>query len=180
MKLKYIIPLLAFFAMAFLLAKGLTLDPKAIPSTRIDKAAPNFTLPVLSSETEEFNPSELKGKRWILNVWASWCVSCRYEHPVLNDIARAGLAPIVGLNYKDKDDEAAKWLKERGDPYYKSVVDQDGRVGIDWGVIAVPETFIIDEKGNVIYKHTGPITRELVNTEMLPLLTAKATAPSNN
>ncbi len=180
MKLKYIIPLLAFFAMAFLLAKGLTLNPKAIPSTRIDKAAPDFTLPVLSSETDQFSPSELKGKRWILNVWASWGVSCRYEHPVLNDIARAGLAPIVGLNYKDKDDEAAQWLKERGDPYYKSVVDQDGRVGIDWGVIAVPETFIIDEEGKVIYKHTGPITRELVNAEMLPLLTASTnTAPNN-
>jgi len=180
MKLKYIIPLIVFLAMAFLLAEGLSLNPKAIPSTRIDKAAPDFTLPVLSSHTEQFSPSDLEGKRWVLNVWASWCVSCRYEHPVLNDMARAGLAPIVGLNYKDKDDEAVQWLKERGDPYYKSVVDQDGRVGIDWGVIAVPETFIIDEDGNVIYKHTGPITRELVNSEMLPLLTVGNSSASNN
>lgn len=171
MKLKYIIPLLAFLGMAVLLAKGLTLDPKAIPSTRIDKAAPDFNLPVLSTANEQFGPQDLKGRRWVLNVWASWCVSCRYEHPILNDMAEANIAPIVGLNYKDKDDDASRWLTERGDPYYKSVVDADGRVGIDWGVIAVPETFIIDELGNVIYKHTGPITRELVSKEMIPLLT---------
>lgn len=172
MKLKYIIPLLAFLGMAFLLGKGLTLDPRAIPSTRIDKAAPSFELPVLSNAGESFRPEDLKGQRWVLNVWASWCVSCRYEHPVLNDMARAGIAPIVGLNYKDDDDKAAQWLAERGDPYYKAIVDNDGRVGIDWGVIAVPETFIIDEVGNVIYKHTGPVTRKLVNSEMIPLLTA--------
>ncbi len=172
MKLKYIVPLLAFLAMAVLLAKGLTLDPKAIPSTRINKAAPNFDLPVLASTDESFGPEDLKGQRWILNVWASWCVSCRYEHPILNDMASARIAPIVGLNYKDQDNEAINWLAKRGDPYFKSVVDNDGRVGIDWGVIAVPETFIIDEQGDVIYKHTGPITRELVNSEMIPLLTA--------
>jgi cytochrome c biogenesis protein CcmG/thiol:disulfide interchange protein DsbE len=171
MKLKHIVPLLVFIGLALLLAKGLTLDPRAIPSTRIDKAAPSFNLPVLSNLGESFSPEDLKGQRWVLNVWASWCVSCRYEHPILNDMASAGLAPIVGLNYKDKNDEAAQWLAERGDPYYKSVVDNNGRVGIDWGVIAVPETFIIDELGNVIYKHTGPITRELVNSEMIPLLT---------
>jgi cytochrome c biogenesis protein CcmG/thiol:disulfide interchange protein DsbE len=172
MKLNYIIPLLAFFALAALLGKGLTLDPKSIPSTRIDKPAPSFELPVLSTVGEKFRPEDLIGQRWVLNVWASWCVSCRYEHPVLNDMARAGIAPIVGLNYKDEDLKAATWLAERGDPYYKAVVDNNGRVGIDWGVIAVPETFIIDEHGKVIYKHTGPITRELVNNEMIPLLTA--------
>lgn len=172
MKLKYLIPLLAFLGMAVLLGKGLTLNPKAIPSTRIDKAAPSFELPVLAKSGESFRPEDLKGQRWVLNVWASWCVSCRYEHPILNDMASAGIAPIVGLNYKDEDDKAAQWLAERGDPYYKAVVDNKGRVGIDWGVIAVPETFIIDEAGNVIYKHTGPITRELVNSEMIPLLTA--------
>jgi len=172
MKLKYVIPLIAFLAMAVLLGKGLTLDPKAIPSTRLDKPAPIFTLPVLAKPLESFSPEDLKGQRWVLNVWASWCVSCRYEHPILNDMASSELAPIVGLNYKDEDNKAVQWLAERGDPYYKSVVDNDGRVGIDWGVIAVPETFIIDELGNVIYKHTGPITRELVNSEMIPLLTA--------
>ena len=172
MKLKYIIPLLAFLGMAVLLGKGLTLNPKAIPSTRIDKAAPSFELPVLSKPGESFRPEDLKGQRWVLNVWASWCVSCRYEHPLLNEMASAKIAPIVGLNYKDEDDKAAQWLAERGDPYYKAVVDSKGRVGIDWGVIAVPETFIIDEAGKVIYKHTGPITAELVNNEMIPLLTA--------
>jgi len=173
MKLKYIIPLLAFIGTALLLGKGLTLDPKLVPSTRIDKPAPDFTLPVLSSPNESFSPEELKGQRWVLNVWASWCVSCRYEHPILNDMAHSGIAPIVGLNYKDENSKAIQWLAERGDPYYKTAVDNSGRVGIDWGVIAVPETFIIDEAGRVIYKHTGPITRELVNDEMLPLLTAK-------
>ena len=173
MKLKFIIPLLSFIAITFLLAKGLTLNPKAIPSTRINKVAPDFNLAVLSNASETFSPADLKGSRWVLNVWASWCVSCRHEHPVLNEMARAGIAPIVGLNYKDENDKATQWLAQRGDPYYKSVVDQDGRVGIDWGVVAVPETFIIDENGMVIYKYTGPITREIVNTEMLPLLTAK-------
>ena len=171
MKPKYIIPLLAFLAMAVLLGKGLTLNPKLVPSTRIDKVAPSFELPVLSSEGDTFRPEDLIGQRWILNVWASWCVSCRYEHPILNEMARSNIAPIIGLNYKDVDEDAAKWLEKRGDPYLKSVVDSNGRVGIDWGVIAVPETFIIDEIGNVIYKHTGPITRDLVNDEMIPLLT---------
>ncbi len=173
MKLKYLIPLLAFLGTAVLLGKGLTLNPKLVPSTRIDKPAPSFSLPVLSSPNESFSPEDLNGQRWVLNVWASWCVSCRYEHPILNDMARSGIAPIVGLNYKDENSKAIQWLAERGDPYYKTAVDNSGRVGIDWGVIAVPETFIIDEAGRVIYKHTGPITRELVNNEMLPLLTAK-------
>ncbi|MBL4671319.1 MAG: DsbE family thiol:disulfide interchange protein [Arenicella sp.] len=179
MKLKYIVPLLAFFGLAVLLGEGLTLDPKAIPSTRIDKPAPSFELPVLSNSNEKFRPEDLKGQRWVLNVWASWCVSCRYEHPILNDMARAGLAPIVGLNYKDQDDKAAQWLAERGDPYYKAVTDNNGRVGIDWGVIAVPETFIIDEQGTVIYKHTGPINRELINSEMIPLLRVNNQASDN-
>ena len=172
MKAKHLIPLLAFIGMAILLGKGLTLDPKAIPSTRINKPAPNFELPVLSNPSESFSPEDLKGKRWVLNVWASWCVSCRYEHPLLNEMARADIAPIVGLNYKDENDKAIRWLAQRGDPYYKAVTDNNGRVGIDWGVIAVPETFIIDEEGNVIYKHTGPITSEIVDKQMIPLLTS--------
>ena len=171
MKLKYLVPLIAFLALSILLGIGLTLDPRAIPSTMIGKTAPDFNLPVLSNESEYFKPSDLKGERWVLNVWASWCFSCRQEHPILNDLAAQGVAKIIGLNYKDETDKARTWIKQRGNPYYKTVVDTAGSAGIDWGVIAVPETFIIDENGHVIYKHTGPITRQLVRTEMMPLLT---------
>lgn len=173
MKLKYIAPLIAFLAMSTLLGIGLTLDPKAIPSMLIGKTAPEFDLPVLNNEAIRFKPSDLKGERWILNVWASWCFSCRHEHPILNDLAAQGVVKIVGLNYKDETEKAKQWIKQRGNPYYKMVVDITGSAGIDWGVIAVPETFIIDEGGNVIYKHTGPITRALVAKEMMPLLTGE-------
>ncbi len=174
MKLKYLIPLIGFLAMAVLLGIGLTLDPKAVPSTMIGKTAPAFDLPLLDDRKQNFAPKDLTGKRWILNVWASWCVSCRYEHPILNELAASGAVPIVGLNYKDTDPEAIQWLAERGNPYVATPADNKGSAGIEWGVIAVPETFIIDETGTVIYKHSGPITRELVAKEMWPLITAPA------
>lgn len=177
MKLTYLVPFFAFIGLAVLLGIGLTLDPTAIPSTMLGKTAPNFDLPLLnesresSSQSDRFSPSDLKGERWVLNVWASWCFSCRHEHPILNDLAAQNVAKIVGLNYKDESEKATTWIKQRGNPYYKTVVDSAGTAGIDWGVIAVPETFIIDENGDVIYKHTGPITRQLVRDEMMPLLT---------
>ena len=170
MKLKYLIPLLSFLGLALLLGIGLTLDPKAIPSTMIGKPAPEFSLPLLSDNEAQFKPADMKGKRWILNVWASWCVSCRYEHPLLNELAASGAVPIVGLNYKDGEAEAVQWLAERGNPYVATPADINGSAGIEWGVIAVPETFIIDESGTVIYKFSGPITREVVSKEMWPLL----------
>lgn len=173
MKLKHIIPLIFFLALAGLLGVGLMLDPKAIPSTMIGKAAPSFDLPVLNDPSARFSPTDLKGEPWVLNVWASWCFSCRHEHPILNELAAQNIVKIVGLNYKDNNTKAKEWIQQRGDPYYKNVVDNEGFVGIDWGVIAVPETFIIDELGNVIYKHTGPISRQLVFEEMLPLLKGK-------
>ncbi|RBP48609.1 DsbE family thiol:disulfide interchange protein [Arenicella xantha] len=169
MNMRFIGPLVVFIAIAALLGIGLTMNPRDIPSTMLDKPAPNFSLPVLANPQQTFSPSDLKGQRWVLNVWASWCVSCRYEHPLLNQLASNG-ATIVGLNYKDEPDKAAQWLAERGNPYTVSPLDQQGRAGIEWGVIAVPETFIIDEAGNVIYKHTGPITPELVANEFVPLL----------
>lgn len=174
MKLKYLIPLFAFLALAVLLGIGLLLDPKAIPSTLLGKTAPEFELPTLNDPSNNFKPSHLKGERWILNVWASWCFSCRIEHPIFNELASKGVVRIVGLNYKDELPKAKQWIKQRGNPYSITAVDTAGNVGIDWGVIAVPETFIIDEAGNVIYKHTGPITRELLATEMMPLLNASA------
>lgn len=169
MKLKYIAPLIAFVFLCVLLGVGLTLNPKDIPSTRIDKPAPAFTLPELYAPANQFAPQQLIGQRWILNVWASWCVSCRTEHPLFNQIANTTDITLVGLNYKDKGDEAVEWLAARGNPYDFIPTDIQGDVGIDWGVYGVPETFVIDEQGIVIYKHTGPITAKAVQNEILPL-----------
>ena len=171
MKVKFLIPLIAFLAMAALLGIGLFLDPKEIPSALIDKPAPEFYLPLLTKEQEpaNFSPSDMQGKRWILNVWASWCVSCRYEHPLLNQIAAQTDIPLIGLNYKDEADDALKWLERRGNPYSKVVQDFEGNAGIDWGVYGVPETFVINEKGSIIYKFSGPINQNIYLTEIKPL-----------
>jgi cytochrome c biogenesis protein CcmG/thiol:disulfide interchange protein DsbE len=177
MKAKHLIPLILFLAMSLLLGIGLTLDPKDLPSTMINKPAPAFSLNLLQQPEKTFSPADYHGQRWILNVWASWCVACRYEHPLLNEIANKTDIPLVGLNYKDEPDAARKWLQERGNPYDKSPMDIAGNAGIDWGVYGVPETFVIDEAGLVIYKHTGPITADVVNNEILPLF-KPATAES--
>lgn len=167
---KYVLPLLLFILLAVFLAIGLKLDPKEIPSPLIDKPAPNFTLPVLSQPGKQMKPDDLKGQVWLLNVWASWCVSCREEHPVLVEMARQKLTTIIGLNYKDEEAAAQQWLNQFGNPYNASVVDADGRVGIDYGVYGVPETFVIDKRGTVRYKHTGPVTPADVEKIFLPLL----------
>jgi len=172
MKLKFLIPLIAFLAVSLLLGIGLFLNPKEIPSALIDKPAPEFNLSLLG-ETEQnlgnFSPSEMKGKRWILNVWASWCVSCRYEHPLLNQIAEQTDIPLIGLNYKDEPEKARQWLAKRGNPYSKVPQDIEGNVGIDWGVYGVPETFVINEQGNIIYRFAGPINKNIFSTEIEPL-----------
>lgn len=175
MNLKFLVPFVAFIAIALLLGLGLTMNPRAIPSTMINKPAPTFTLPLLANNAEQFSPEDMRGERWVLNVWASWCVSCRVEHPLLNKLANNG-AKIVGLNYKDEPEKATQWLAERGNPYIKSPMDSSGLAGIEWGVIAVPETFVIDENGVVIYKHTGPIDPRLVEDEIQPLLISSAGA----
>ena len=169
MNLKFLVPLVAFFGIAILLGIGLTMNPREIPSTMIDKPAPAFDLALLMDDSQRFKPADLKGQRWVLNVWASWCVSCRIEHPVLNQLARDN-STIIGLNYKDEPENAKQWLAERGNPYRKSPMDIQGLVGIDWGVIAVPETFVIDENGIVIFKHTGPISPEIAENTIMPLL----------
>ena len=129
-----------------------------------------FELPELKlANSETFSPKQLLGQRWILNVWASWCVSCRHEHPLFNQLAQQTNIPIVGLNYKDDAAEAKQWLAERGDPYTFIPTDTAGKVGIEWGVYGVPETFVVDELGNIIYKHTGPITLNIVQAEIRPL-----------
>ncbi|MDQ7990584.1 MAG: DsbE family thiol:disulfide interchange protein [Candidatus Dactylopiibacterium sp.] len=167
MKTRALIPLAVFVALVALLAVGLTLNPREIPSPLIDKPAPAFTLPQLQKEGP-LALADMRGQVWLLNVWASWCVACREEHPVLVDFARRGVVPVVGLNYKDKRDEALAWLAAHGDPYATSIVDADGRVGIDYGVYGVPETFLVDANGRIRHKHIGPLTPEAIEREILP------------
>lgn len=168
MKAKALIPLALFVGLVALLGIGLTLKPREIPSPLIDKPAPAFRLAQLHQPEASLSLADMQGKVWLLNVWASWCVACREEHPVLIDFARRGVLPVVGLNYKDKRPEALGWLKEHGDPYVVSIVDADGRVGIDYGVYGVPETFLIDAKGRIRYKHIGPVTPEAIEREFMP------------
>ncbi len=168
--LKFAIPLAIFVGLCVFLAIGLTRDPREIPSPFIGKAAPDFTLTRLHQPEAKFTPAEMKGKVWLLNVWASWCVSCRVEHPVLNEMSRRGIVPIVGLNYKDARADATRWLDQHGNPYSLSVWDGDGKVGIDYGVYGAPETFVIDKQGVIRYKQIGPITPEVLEKKLLPLL----------
>jgi len=168
--LKFILPLLLFIVLAVFLALGLNLHPSEIPSPLIDKPAPVFSAPKLQSPEEKLSPADLKGKVWLFNVWASWCASCRLEHPILNQLAKQKAVIIIGLNYKDEPIAAKGWLAQLGNPYDVSIMDQDGRIGIDWGVYGVPETFVVDKHGLIRYKHTGPVTAEDVPQIFLPLI----------
>jgi len=141
-----------------------------VPSPLIGKPAPQFQLPQLHDPAKNFAPKELLGKVWVLNVWASWCAACRDEHPVLADFAKSGLVPLFGLNYKDQRDDAIAWLKRFGDPYQVSLVDTDGRVGIDYGVYGVPETYVIDKLGVIRYKRIGPVTPAILKEKIVPLI----------
>lgn len=169
--LKFIIPLLLFIVIAVFLALGLNLKPSEIPSPFINKPAPEFSAPKLDTPEQRLTPADLKGKVWLFNVWASWCVSCRAEHPILNQLAQQNAIVIIGLNYKDQPGDANNWLKTFGNPYNVSIMDQDGRIGIEYGVYGVPESFIIDKKGLIRYKHTGPVSAEDVQKVFLPLIT---------
>jgi cytochrome c biogenesis protein CcmG/thiol:disulfide interchange protein DsbE len=168
--LKFVIPLALFLALAVFFAIGLTRDPREIPSPFIGKAAPAFRLQQLADDKLAFTPEEMRGKVWLLNVWASWCVACRVEHPLLVEMSKQKLVPIVGLNYKDKRDEGLQWLRRFGDPYSLSAYDVEGKVGIDYGVYGVPETFVIDKQGVIRYKQIGPITPEALEKKIMPLV----------
>ena len=170
MKLKLLLPLALFLVIAVFLGVGLTRDPRKLPSTMIDKPAPQFTLKQVSAPEKTFSPQDMKGQVWMLNVWASWCTACRVEHPLLVEIGRSGIVPLVGLDYKDQPDDALKFLQQQGNPYALSALDLDGRVGIDFGVYGVPETFIIDKQGVIRHKQIGPITPEALEKEILPLI----------
>jgi len=168
--LRFAIPLAVFVALAAFLAVGLTRDPREVPSPFIGKPAPDFKLTQLADEKLAFAPEDMKGKVWLLNVWASWCVSCRVEHPLLVEMSKKNVVPIVGLNYKDGRGEGMQWLQRFGNPYSLSAFDADGKVGIDYGVYGVPETFVIDKKGVIRYKQIGPITPEALEKTLLPLI----------
>lgn len=168
--MRYAIPLGIFILMAGLLGYGLKLDPRLIPSPLIDKPAPAFLLARLHAPQHQVSEKDFQGQVWVLNVWASWCVACRAEHEVIKRLSGLGMARVIGLNYKDNPEDARRWLQELGDPYALSLMDRDGRVGIDWGVYGVPETFIIDKDGLIRYKHIGPITLESLDREVIPML----------
>ncbi|MEJ2237404.1 MAG: DsbE family thiol:disulfide interchange protein [Gemmatimonadales bacterium] len=167
-KLKFWLPAGIFVVLTVVLGIGLTLDPREVPSPLIDEPAPPFQLSRLSDPATSFAPADMRGKVWVLNVWASWCVSCRAEHEVLKVLAAEKLVPIVGLNYKDRPQDARQWLDRLGDPYELSVMDNDGRAGIDWGVYGVPETFIIDQQGTIRYKHIGPVDLPALTQVLIP------------
>ncbi len=166
---RFIIPLAIFVVLIVFLAIGLNRDPHEIPSPLINKPAPAFQLAQLKDPSKTFSAEEMKGKVWVLNVWASWCFSCRDEHPLLLQYARSGVLPIYGLNSKDKREDALAWLGELGDPYVLSVSDLDGRVGIDYGVYGAPETYLIDRAGVIRFKQVGPVTPDIWEQKILPL-----------
>jgi cytochrome c biogenesis protein CcmG/thiol:disulfide interchange protein DsbE len=173
--MKFFIPLAAFGILVALLMFGLTNDPKAIPSPFVGKPAPEFELPRLYKPDQTISVREMKGQVWVLNLWASWCVSCRAEHKVLSRLIKEKKIPTVGLNYKDYGtedygDDALQWLATLGNPYYAVAVDTKGMAGIDWGVVGVPETFVMDKKGIVRYKFTGPVYDAAVEEILIPLI----------
>ena len=170
MKAKFLIPLLLFVVLVIFLAVGLNRNPQELPSPLINKQAPAFEVPQLAESNKTFSPDSMKGQVWILNVWASWCVACREEHPVLVELAKSQIAPVIGLDYKDKREDALAMLARQGNPYLLSAFDANGRVGIDYGVYGVPETYVIDKAGIIRFKHIGPLTMQLLNQKIFPLV----------
>jgi len=169
-RLLFLAPALAFAALVVAFAAGLGRDPSVVPSVMIDKPVPSFDLPPVPGKDLGLASADLKGEVSLVNVFASWCVACRAEHPLLMRLAKDGLVPVHGLNYKDAPAAAAAWLGELGNPYTRTGMDLDGRVGIDWGVYGVPETFLIDAEGRIRFKQIGPITPEAWDNEIWPLI----------
>ncbi len=165
-----VLPLVVFVALALLLGVGLQLNPREVPSPLMNKPAPAFNLPQLHQPDQTLGPEALRGQVWLLNVWASWCTSCRLEHPVLVDLARSARVPIYGLNYKDQRSDALVWLERFGNPYQATMYDPKGLVGLDYGVYGTPETFVIDQQGVIRHKQVGPLTVEVLEKTILPLV----------
>ncbi len=187
---RFLWPLIGIVVLVVLLALGLRLDPHDVPSPLVGKPAPLFSLERIGTPQQNFTPQEMRGKVWLLNVWSTWCVSCRQEHPMLVEMAKNKALTLVGLNYKEVRGDGAfdidkiapdaertlalkraqDWLKTHGDPYTLSALDLDGRVGVDYGVYGVPETYVIDKAGLIRMKHTGPITPDVFSGKILPLV----------
>lgn len=166
----FLLPLALFGAIAVLLAMGLTLNPREIPSPLIGNPVPRFELPPVRGRSLGLSSADLRGDVSIVNVFASWCVACKEEHPLFMRMRREGLIPIHGVNYKDQPEDARKWLDDLGDPYTRTGADIDGRVSIDWGVYGVPETFLIDREGRIAYKHIGAVTPDVLDGTLRPLI----------
>lgn len=164
------VPLLLFLGLAVIFGIGLTLNPRDIPSPLIGKPVPEFSLPPVQGRTLGLSSADLTGEVSLVNVFASWCTACRAEHPLLMDLKAKNIVPIHGLNYKDKPDDAEKWLAELGDSYTRTGADIDGRVGIDWGVYGVPETYVIGRDGRIAYKQIGQLTPEILQYKIMPLI----------
>ncbi|RQW26622.1 DsbE family thiol:disulfide interchange protein [Rhodobacteraceae bacterium CH30] len=162
------LPLAVFVVMVGFFAASLDKDPRELPSQRLDKPAPAFTLPLLENPQASFSPAQMHGQVWLLNVWASWCAACRSEHALIGQLAKQ--VPVVGLNQQDEAGAARAWLAELGNSYLATPTDDDGRVSIDYGVYGVPETFVIDKQGVIRYRHLGPVTEQSINDVLLPLI----------
>ncbi|KAB2916393.1 MAG: DsbE family thiol:disulfide interchange protein [Hyphomicrobiaceae bacterium] len=163
-------PIVAFVLLSLVLAFGLTRNARDLPSALIGKPVPEFSLPPVKGRTLGLSSADLKGEVSLVNVFASWCVACRYEHPFFMELTRSGAVPLHGLNYKDRPDDAAGWLDRMGDPYVRTGADLDGRVAIEWGVYGVPETFVVDGDGRIAYRHIGPVARDILDRTILPLV----------
>jgi cytochrome c biogenesis protein CcmG/thiol:disulfide interchange protein DsbE len=168
--LRFLIPLALFVALAWFLYAGLSLNPREVPSPLIGKPAPAFALPRLDDPAQTIKREDLLGKVWVMNVWASWCAPCREEHPLVVAFARERKVPVIGLNYKDRPGDARNWLERLGNPYAATLIDFDGKVGIDFGVYGVPETFVIDAQGIVRFKHVGALTPQVISQKLEPVL----------
>ena len=168
--MRFILPFVVFLIMAAFMYVGLGLNPHEVPSPLVGKTAPAFALPQLHEPAKHFSPQDMKGKVWLFNVWASWCTACEYEHPLFMELSRRNLVPLYGMDYKDKREDGMAWLQQHGNPYTLVVSDAEGRVGIDYGVYGVPETYMIDKQGVIQYKHIGVVTEKDLSEKILPLV----------
>ena len=167
---RYLASLAVITLLLIVFSIGLTRDPSELPSTFIDKAAPAFDLPKLKDLDARLSSADYRGKVALVNIWATWCVGCREEHPFLMELAASDVLPIYGINWRDRRPDALRWLEQYGDPYVASGFDEDGRVAVDWGVYGAPETFLLNAEGIVLHKHLGPLTREIWEQDFVPLL----------
>lgn len=170
--MRFILPLVAFLGLAIVLGLGLQRDPRALPSALLDRPAPPIDLPLLDDSKRRFDLNKLRGQVWLLNVWASWCAPCREELPALRVLTGRDNVPLYGLNYKDEAVQARTLLQQVGNPYLGSAVDTNGRVGMDYGVQGVPETFVIDAAGRIRYRHVGPVTAAIWRDKLMPVVEA--------